>query len=248
VPRTGVGKKRVFLSVFAGSCVVGIISFWSRPVSVEETPAVLRKPQISAVRKKTVEREVTALNQRADEERQHFEAQGWEKVDAEKPDMEVVDLDPAALARKEALIADQLMSGSFAGERLSRIHDIALQASEERTRYAAIDALGRSHDRASQSLLMDLYRRMDRADARAQIVPLLRPDSLDGDEARFLLDAAATGSTPHIRGGALGSLAVLCLRLGHDASAVASRLPSSTSQEFTDVYDKLRNGSGAHKH
>ncbi len=250
MPRIGANKKRYFAPAFVGLCAMALFLFWARSFSEEPAVPAAGATQTqsaiaaSAVNKRSVERKVRALNRDVGKERQHFEEQGWAVVRADEPDKEVVSLDPAALGRKEALIADQLMSGSFAGDQLARVYDIARKAAEGRTRYAAVDALGRSHDGAAQGHLMNLYQHMDDAGTKAQIVPLVRPDSLQDERGRFLLDVAAAGGTDAIRGGAIGSLAVLCLRQGQDPESFTARLPEARAREFMDLYLKLKNGGG----
>ncbi|NDD92689.1 hypothetical protein EBZ37_11440 [bacterium] len=111
-------------------------------------------------------------------EQRRFVDSGWTLVQESAPDHRVVDLDVSALAENQNDFQHQLQTNSYSGKSLDRVAEVARISSDGKTRYVAIESLGRSQDPRAQSLLVSLYDQMDQ-ESRSQILEFLRPSSMN---------------------------------------------------------------------
>jgi hypothetical protein len=151
----------------AGGAVAGVSAEARAPVAGKEKPSPAPRKNLSA-------------------EQERFRAQGWEIVEEKAPDSEVIQLEVSALKAKETEFQLQLQSNTYSGQSLERVAEVARVSTDPKTRYVAIESLGRAHEPRAQSLLILLYGQVDR-ESRSQILELLRPRSLDDPVLEFLL-------------------------------------------------------------
>lgn len=181
--------------VLLSAALVGVLGLWlsrarhaSHPDAVEPpgrapAGAVTDPARPAAERLADVERIVAERNRAAKQDEDAFVADGWTMVATDPPDRRLASYDPTLIPEgRERELRHQLTSTAGAPEDARRIARIALEAKEQRTRYAAVDALGHIYGDEAQAALLDLLTggNLDPDDfVRKQIAPLLRPRDLD---------------------------------------------------------------------
>ena len=228
-----------------------------KPVSVAlgaapvvSAPTQTQSPEKDPRRLARVQTEIDARNGPGREQIALFEQSGWEIVEGtEPPDSRVVELDPSALPAREREIQDQIGSNSHEGRALERLREIAIQAGSGKTRWLAIEGLGRSEDPAAHPVLADLYRDLDSPSEKGRVLSMLRPDGLDGRVGALLAsEASNSGLSPELRRQAAAPLlAWAATRPTADERArardeVLSRIPENFRQEVQRMATALDQG------
>src|SRR5438270_8028899 len=90
-----------------------------------------------------VQKFVAQKNEESRAQREALAAQGWSLVQAPPPDMRLTKLDPSLLNGREAELRQQIASTTASREAAKNLAQIAREAHEEATQFAAVDALGR---------------------------------------------------------------------------------------------------------
>jgi hypothetical protein len=121
-------------------------------------------------------------------DRENFVHAGWTLVKTAPPDMKLVALDPQLLKDgREAELRTQIASTSASDDQAANLGEIARKASEESTKVAAVDALGRIRSDGAQDQLLQLLKDLPEGTmARSQVAPLLRPRDLSDPRAGTL--------------------------------------------------------------
>src|SRR5207247_5389858 len=101
---------------------------------------------------------VAQKNAESSRDQESFTRAGWQMVDVPPPDQKLVTLDPALLATREPELRQQIATNTPSTDQAANLGRIAREASEEQTRVAAIDALGRIRSDEAQDQLLDLLR------------------------------------------------------------------------------------------
>jgi len=153
----------------------------SAPTPAEPTPAPVGLDRSQSLT--DVQRIVAERNRAAKKDEDAFRADGWQMVVTDPPDHRVTSFDPALIARgREEDLRHQLVTTVPAAGDVRNVARIAVEASDQRTRFAAVDALAHSRADEAQAALIDLLigGQLDADDfVRRQIAPLLRPRDLD---------------------------------------------------------------------
>jgi hypothetical protein len=186
--------------------------------------------------------EAEKRNRQNTEHLERFLADGWELSDAAPPDLGVVALDPGLLPERERDLRVQLETNAIGEAQLENVRDIALAAQEERTRFAAIQALGRSDSERAQELLTDLFDEVSTLVERRMILGFVRPGSLDdpsvdwligklgAPELSFELKKQMTFSL------VLAEIAQAQGKHGEELARLVERVPPEWQQEVVDTY------------
>jgi hypothetical protein len=156
-----------------------------KSVGATKAPAA-RKPDPIAVA--AVAAEVERRQREASGERKRFEAEGWTLVETEPPDTRVAGLDPDLLSHRERELREQLETGPLRDDLVDRTRVIATRASEERTRIAAIEALGRARTPRAQAELRGIFDELTSERERRAALGVLRPKSLGDETAAWLYE------------------------------------------------------------
>lgn len=177
-----------------------------------------------------------------------FEEEGWEAVEVDDPpDEELMNLSPSLVGAREGELQMQIQSNSFSAEMLPRLSGIALATQDEKTRYVALEALGRSDEGDARLLLMDAFDRIDDEESRSQILGYLMPANTDDEIATFLREQVADPAlSRRLRLQASFPLAVAALLetsgAGEAVQAAFSQMPSEATEEFSSVIELLAEG------
>jgi len=121
-------------------------------------------------------------------DRENFVHAGWTLVKTTPPDMKLVSLDPKLLKEgREGELRMQIATNSASDDQAPNLGDIARNASEEPTKVAAVEALGRIRSDGAQDQLLGLLKDLPEGSmARSQVAPLLRPRDLTDPRAGAL--------------------------------------------------------------
>ena len=193
---------------------------------------------------------VAGLNEAQAAERRGFEKAGWSFVKEAPPDESVIALTDDALSKDEGAVFTQIQSNSFSGEQLDRLAILAQKSTAPRIRYAATDALGRSHDEHAQELLRDLYRSAPHDDVKDQAIQLVRPRNLDDGASRFLAGILSDRDAPegHRRQASFALAMVSLLQPGGGPpEKLLASLGPAERERFMEAYRQVRQGI-AHRH
>lgn len=195
--------------------------------------ATSAKPATAAEVRRAVEEKNRgpAADQRA------FAAAGWKMVEVAPPDLRLSKADPALLAGREDELRTQIASTTATPDQADNLAEIARRASEDSTRVAAVEALGRLGPAGQQNLLglLDGLPEGDRA--RREVVPLLRPESLDSALAKDLAARLDSRGPSAIEKKQLAfTLALLGLR---DQSALPDPVRGALSQDALALIDSM---------
>jgi hypothetical protein len=200
------------------------------------TPGV-RVAQAGPSALEQVRRAIEERNRGPASDKKAFAAAGWTMVDVAPPDARLVAIDPSLLASREAELRVQIASTTATPAEAQNLAEVARRASEEQTRVAAVEALGRLGAAGQQQLtgLLDQLPEGDRA--RREIVPLLRPESLDSPLAADLASRLDSGHLdPAERKQAAFTLALVGLR---DQSALPDTVLSTLSADSRSLLDSM---------
>ncbi len=192
-----------------------------------------------------VRRAVDDNNRAASADRRAAEQDGWKMVEVPPPDERLTKLDPSLLPSREAELRTQLASTTASPAEVDNLAEIVRRASEEQTRVLAVEALGRAGAEGQDQLLalLDQLPQDDRA--RREVVPLLRPASIDSPLAAALAVRLDSGRLSDVeRQQAAFTLAVLSLRDGRPLPAAVQDTLSRGARDLIAAMDRLaRNAS-----
>lgn len=202
-------------------------------------------------RRVAVSKIVNQRNQESAQQIRAFEEDGWKMVVVPPPDPQITGLDPAVLGTRENEIQVQLSSNSYAGPLLEKVREIALKTQSEKTRYLAIDSLGRSPDVHSQELLIQVYQNPAiQSDDRKQILGYMRPSRSDDSVADFLVAQIADPRVPESmkRQAAFPLIAMSMTKPGSASQAtpdedVLRRIPSGWREDFVKLHAVVARGA-----
>ncbi len=189
-----------------------------------------------------VQAQVDEHNKALVEEHHAFEKAGWHSVSVEPPNPALMSLDPALLGKSEPELQVQIGSNSFNGAQLEQLRVIATKTNVRKTRFIAIDAVGRSHDPAAAETLAQLYEDPSlRINDRKQILGYFHPTSVQDSSVDFLLSVIADPSTPEgLRKQAAFPIAMISG--GADDGELAKRVPAAWQNEFARLRQVVRQG------
>ena len=214
-----------------------------------------RDAETRADRLASVEETVAERNRASERERDVFRADGWEIVQGvEAPDARLTELDPSLIRDgREKDLRIQLASTVPGRRQAGKVKQIARDATDPATRYAAVEALGRIKGEEGQRALLELLvdeKMAQDPEAHAAIAPRIRPRDLDdavaGEMVR-LLDSPAI--TPVARQQMAFTLALVGLRDGMALpdETLASLAPSS-QKLLAEMTDLASRGMGRRMH
>jgi len=187
---------------------------------------------------------VEKKNQEIREERKRFEREGWSFVETAPPDHDVIELNPNALSEKERYFQVQLQTTTFWGEELAKVKQIVLKARSPKTRFVAIESLGRSEEPAAQAHLIDLYRLVSKIEEKQQILGLLRPKSLDDFVGSFLFSEIENVSQHQLlrEQASVLVVSVALMQTGSEdvPDSIKARVPEDWHEKFDDIWKNLR--------
>src|SRR5437867_424311 len=109
----------------------------------QEGPAANFPVAAGPVREAAVAKFVAQKNAESSRDQESFVRAGWQMVDVPPPDQKLIKLDPSLLATREPELRQQIATNTPSEDQAANLGRIAREASEEQTRVAAIDALGR---------------------------------------------------------------------------------------------------------
>jgi hypothetical protein len=224
--------------------------------STSSNPSPLARSVRSTPTIDTPDSEAQAIAEREDADIARLEdelrSRGWREVKGIAPDLEVIDLSPAALGAKEKQLQKQMMTNSFSGESLEKLRDLLTAASEPDTRLMAIEAMGRSVDPQAKGLLIESYSDLINDQEKSTAISYLTPANLDSDTARFLFDEASNPTASlDLREMATFNLAMVDLALNPDSAGpsakLLSRLPKPMRKQAKNLAERISRGV-AHDH
>jgi hypothetical protein len=200
---------------------------------------------VSSVKKKNI----------VDNNKEHLKAfidDGWRQVNTQAPDEDLINLNFDAFRGRESELSHYILSNSFDGAELEKLSDIFLKAEEDKTKYAAVDALGRSQSAQAQSELMKLYDGHSNTSDKDQILPLLRPQHEGDATYQLLLSVAHDKNEPAGR----RDQAIFTLIVFHLKSEPAKQIPerlisrfeNSVKPRVQELFSMTRGGGPSHSH
>ncbi len=194
---------------------------------------------------KKVRAQVRAKNAVQAAQREAFLKEGWQFVQTDPPDARVMDLDINSLSSLEAEFQAHLQSNTFSGEMLDRVRDIALRTEKQKTRFLAIESLGRSNDVRAQENLISVYEKVDESSVQSQILGLLKPSSLDDSISTFLIHQInESASTDEVKAQAAMPLIVLGLSksMSEPPQGLIRRIDPHWQMKFRELYQTVKSG------
>ncbi|MBW2713331.1 MAG: hypothetical protein JRC77_06220 [Deltaproteobacteria bacterium] len=139
--------------------------------------------------KQQVLEKVEELNADNREHMKAFLDDGWTEVESDTPpEKEVVDLDPALLNLRERDLQSQLETTRVSAANLENAGIIAMQASEHRTRTAAINAIGHRKIGEGGEVLIEIFETVTDLSERRQALAFIQSTSLESQESYWLVD------------------------------------------------------------
>ncbi len=139
--------------------------------------------------KQQVMAEVEELNADNREHMKAFLDDGWTEVESDTPpEREVVDLDPALLNLRERDLQSQLETTRVSAANLENAGIIAMQASEHRTRAAAINAIGHRKIGEGGEVLIEVFETLTDLSERRQALAYIQSTSLESPESDWLVE------------------------------------------------------------
>lgn len=185
-----------------------------------------------------------------------FLKDGWQPINEDPPDEELINLNAYLFRNQEELLSDYILSNSFGDAQADQLASVFLNATQEKTKYAAIEALGRSFSSASQQKLLDLYYQTDSQKFKEQILPLIRPDH-EGDAAYKMLISVAHDSSESQsrRDQAIFSLLIYHLNAGFEGynnlaapDRLIAQFDPNIKPRVQQLLDVLTSKRGTHSH
>lgn len=172
-----------------------------------------------------------------------FRREGWEEVKVDDPpDEEVMRLSLNLLGRREAELQAQIQSNSFTQDQFERLSEIALTTTDDKTRYVALEALGRSGEKSAQLQLTQIYEQTADEETRSQIIGYLTPATPDDEIAIFLTEQLADPNiSERLKKQAAFPLAMTALLETADPEAAKERMSMEIPEEWSDSFSNIVN-------
>jgi hypothetical protein len=247
-------RRSIVIGSLLSAALVGLGGLWlSRarhaahpdvavPAGKAPAGAVVDSGKSPADRLADVDRVVAERNRAAKKDEDAFKADGWTMVKADSPDARLTSFDPSLLAEgREVELRRQLTSTVGSAGDAGRIATIALEAKDQQTRFAAVDALGHIYGDEAQHALLGLLTggKLDPDDfVRRQIAPLLRPHDLDDGIA---LEMAALLDDPRLTTTERHQIAVTLAMVSiRDGMALPDNTLASLSADARASLDQAR--------
>lgn len=206
-------------------------------------PMAQKTPSIEDVTQVVRERNVEN-----DKRMKAFENDGWESVKVDDPpDVDVMQLSQKLVGKREAELQAQIQSNSFTSDMFGRLTEIALTTTDDKTRYVAIEALGRSGEKSAQLQLTQAFEQITDEETRSQILGYLTPAEPNDEIALFLTEQIADPKiSERLKRQAAFPLAMASL-LGtstpEEAMALGSmELPNEWKDNFANIVNLLATG------
>lgn len=164
------------------------------PVQVQETQETATPP-LAEPKPPSLEEVTQIVRDRNDEgvkRLKAFEGEGWETVKVDDPpDADVMQLSLDLIGKREQDLQVQIQSNSFTSDMYGRLTEIALTTQDEKTRYVALEALGRAGEKSAQLHLTQAFEQIEDEETRSQIIGYLTPAEPDDEIAIFLTEQIA---------------------------------------------------------
>ncbi len=112
---------------------------------------------------------------------------GWEAADSVPPDPGILTLNPELLGSLEPDLRRQLETTPISDELVENARVIVYEASEPRTRAAALDAMGRLDTDRARDALMEIVENHPGGEERGIALDFIRPRGLGDPSARWLV-------------------------------------------------------------
>lgn len=180
-----------------------------------------------------------------------FKTEGWEEVKVDDlPDQDVMQLSLNLLGHREAELQTQIQSNSFTGDMFERLTEIAVTTTDEKTRYVALEALGRSGEKGAQLQLTRAFEQIADEETRSQILGYLIPAEPDDEIAVFLAEQVADPNTSDdLKKQAAFPLAAMSLLTTTDPEEAIERVSMDMPEEWKDNFASLVNllATGGHQ-
>ncbi len=216
------------------------------PVTVSKV-SVLSAANKSKQRLKQVQRIVQQNNLNSAQEHKKFQDAGWQFVSETPPNHKVLNLDVAALTEYEEQFQIHVQTNTFVGGMLNKVKEVALRTNNSKTRYVALDSLGRSTDPHAQQILVALFDDLSELQDKQQILQLLKPAKDDDVAAILLLREMGSAQTPLAMKQqaafvlAAHNLLTAEVRVGSDPPLhLINRVPEGFRDEFRSIYQRLQ--------
>lgn len=220
-------------------------------VAMQAKPAPALRPRLQPPRLPSPGEAALVAMERNRENAARLEAfaeDGWEEVEVDDPpDEELAQLSLSLLGNREGELQQQIQSNSFADTLFPQLAAIAVETRDDKTRYVALEALGRSNEREAQQLLMKIFDRIDDDEARSQILGALVPSEPGDETARFLRAQLADPSLPdRLKMQASFPLAMAALLNAEDADdameIAAAELPEAWRGTLAEIVNLVAEG------
>ena len=207
-----------------------LLGFWyaltppsNRAIAHDPAPTAAPQPT-----KKDAQAVVRHKNKNAVKHRQKFEREGWTFVEADEPNEQVTSLDAQALGRFEQEIQVQLQTNTYHGAMLERVREIARVTNEQKTRYVALETLGRSDDRRAQELLVESFEEFNGTAERGQILGMLKPQTMSDRVTGLLLSNLTRNDlSDSLKKQSLGALVAASLAQNLSPNEVSLQIPQA---------------------
>ena len=121
-------------------------------------------------------------------DRENFVHAGWTLVKTAPPDTQLTALDPSLMREgREQELRVQIASTSASDSQAAHLGQIAREATDDATKVAAVESLGRIRSDGSFDQLLGLLKDLPEGTmARSQVAPLLQPKDLGSSRAGAL--------------------------------------------------------------
>lgn len=259
-------KYILFITVLIASLILVVVSQRGKPDTEEPeisivtpTPPAIQiqeaqdpeSPPLAEEKTPTVEEVAKIVSERNDEgvkRMKEFENEGWEEVKVDDPpDEDVMQLSLKLIGKREAELQTQIQSNSFIGDKFERLTEIALTTTDAKTRYVALEALGRSDEKSAQLQLTQAFEQIEDEETRSQIMGYLTPSEPNDEIAVFLAEQIADPkNSERLKKQAAFPLAMMSL-LGTSnpeeaIELVSMDMPDEWKDNFSSIVNLLATG------
>lgn len=259
-------KHILFIAVVATSVILIAFSHRGKPDTEEPeisagvqtlpTPQVqeaqdLKPPQLAEQQTPTVEEVAQVVRERNDDgvkRLEVFRREGWAEVKVDDPpDDEVMRLSLNLLGNREEELQAQIQSNSFTQDQFERLTEIALTTTDDKTRYVALEALGRSGEKSAQLQLTQVFEQIKDEETRSQIIGYLTPATPDDEIAIFLTEQLADPNiSERLKKQAAFPLAMSALLETANPEEAKERMfmeiPEAWSDSFSNIVNLIATG------
>lgn len=256
------GKHVLFITIVAAPLIALIaLSPWEKPgiedIELSAVTQIAPTVQINEIQETvtlslaeqktpTVEEVAQIVNDRNTgntKRLETFKAEGWKEVKVDDPpDDEVMRLSLNLLGNREEELQAQIQSNSFTHDTFARLTEIALTTTDEKTRYVALEALGRSGEKNAQLQLTEVFEHIQDEETRSQILGYLSPSEPDDEIAIFLTEQLADPNiSERLKKQAAFPLAMSALLETEDPEEAKGRMSMEIPEEWSDRFSNIVN-------